>query len=91
MKLNIIAFAVAAGTFWTLAVLIISLANLASPTYGSAFLDLLASMYPGYRPGAGIESVVIATLYGVVDGAGSGALIAWLYNLVAQRSAKAAS
>jgi hypothetical protein len=91
MRLNILAFAVAAGLFWTLAVLIISLANLAWPTYGRAFLDLLASMYPGYHPGAGIGSVLIAALYGLADGVGSGALIAWLYNQVAQRGARAAA
>ena len=91
MKLNVTAFAVAAGLFWTLAVLIISLANLAWPAYGRAFLDLLASMYPGYSPGAGIGSVFIATLYGLADGVGSGALIAWIYNLVAQRSPRGAS
>jgi hypothetical protein len=91
MRLNILAFAMAAGLFWTLAVLIISSANLAWPAYGRAFLDLLASMYPGYHPGTGIGSVLIAAIYGLVDGAGSGALIAWFYNLVAQRSAKAVS
>ena len=91
MRLNVKAFAMAAGLFWTLAVLIISLANLAWPAYGRAFLELLASMYPGYSPGAGIGSVLIAAFYGLVDGVASGALIAWLYNLAAQRSVKAAS
>ena len=91
MRMNVIAFAVAAGLFWALAVLIIASANLAWPTYGRAFLHLLASMYPGYQPGAGAGSVLIATLYGLADGLGSGALIAWIYNLVAQRGARAAS
>lgn len=91
MRLNITAFALAAGLFWGVAALIISSANLAWPAYGRAFLDLLASMYPGYHPGAGIGSVFMATLYGVLDGAASGALIAWLYNLVAGRGARAAS
>ncbi len=91
MRMNILAFGLAAGLFWGVAVLIISLANLAWPTYGRAFLDLLASMYPGYQPGSGIGSVFLATLYGLVDGVGSGALIAWLYNLISQRSVRAAS
>jgi hypothetical protein len=91
MKLNVAAFAAAAGIFWTLAVLTIATANLVWPPYGRAFLDLLASMYPGYHPGAGPGSVLVATLYGLVDGVASGALIAWLYNLAAQRVAKAAS
>jgi hypothetical protein len=91
MRMNILAFALAAGLFWGLAVLVISLANLAWPTYGRAFLELLASMYPGYHVGAGIGSVFMATFYGLVDGVGSGALIAWLYNLISQRSARATS
>ena len=91
MRMDVKAFAIAAGLFWAIAVLIIGSANLVWPTYGRAFLELLASMYPGYSPGAGIGSVLLATAYGVADGIGSGALIAWIYNLVAQRSAKAAS
>jgi hypothetical protein len=91
MRLNITAFAMAAALFWGLAVLIVSSANLVWPGYGRAFLELLASMYPGYHAGAGFGSVLLATLYGLVDGAASGALIAWLYNLFAQRGARAAS
>ena len=91
MRMNVAAFALAAGLFWGLAVLAISLANLAWPPYGRAFLDLLASMYPGYHPGAGIGSALMATLYGLADGVASGALIAWLYNLIAQRSARVTS
>jgi hypothetical protein len=63
----------------------VALANLIWPSYGRAFLELTASLYPGYQPGAGLGSVVTGTLYGLGDGAVSGAVFAWLYNLFTQR------
>ena len=87
MQLDIKALALTAGLFWGAAILITALANLIWPDYGRAFLDLSASLYPGYRPGAGFGSVVIGTLYALVDGAACGAVIAWLYNRLATRRA----
>lgn len=84
MKLNITAFTLTAGLFWGAAVFIVSLANLAAPGYGRDFLDLAASVYPGYQPGTGAGSVIVATLYALVDGAIAGAVFAWLYNLLAR-------
>ncbi len=85
MKLDIRAFASAAGLFWGAAILMVGAANLASPGYGSAFLQLLASVYPGYSAAATPGQVVIGTLYGLVDGAIGGAIFAWLYNWLAER------
>lgn len=84
MRLNVTALALTAGFIWGGAVLIVALANLVWPGYGGAFLDLCAAIYPGYRPGTGIGSVVTGTLYGLVDGTIGGALFAWLYNLLAR-------
>jgi hypothetical protein len=85
MKINVTALGLTAGFFWGAALLIVGSANLIWPSYGQSFLDLAASVYPGYRPGAGLGSVMIGTLYGVVDGAIAGAVFGWLYNLVANR------
>lgn len=82
MKLNITALASTAGIFWGAALLLVALANLAYPGYGRAFLDLSASIYPGYRPGTGVGSVIVATLYALVDGAIAGAVLGWIYNLM---------
>lgn len=84
MKLDIKALALSGGIFWGAAILLTALANLIWPDYGRAFLDLAASLYPGYRPGSGVGSVVTGTLYGLVDGAIAGAVLAWLYNLLAR-------
>lgn len=87
MKLHITALALTAGLFWGGAMLVVALANLAWPEYGRTFLELAASIYPGYRPGAGIGSVITGTLYGLVDGTIGGAIFAWLYNLLVPRNA----
>ena len=85
MRLSVIALASTAGVFWGGAILMVALANLIWPSYGRAFLELTASLYPGYQPGSGLGSVVTGTLYGLGDGAVSGAVFAWLYNLFAKR------
>lgn len=90
MRCNIFALTLAAGLFWGGAILIVALANQIWPGYGRAFLDLAASVYPGYHPGAGVGSVITGTLYGLADGAITGAVFGWLYNLLAQRSGTAA-
>ena len=83
INFNIAALALAAGTFWGAAILLVSVANLLWPDYGRLFLDLAGSMYPGYQPGGGAGSVIVGTLYGFVDGAVAGAVIGWMYNTLA--------
>ena len=85
MKLHVTALALTAGLLWAGAILLVALANLVWPDYGRAFLDLTASIYPGYHPGTGIGSAITGTLYGLVDGTIGGAIFAWLYNLLAPR------
>ncbi|MGB8435099.1 MAG: hypothetical protein WCE38_12640 [Burkholderiales bacterium] len=82
MKLNITALTLTGGLFWGMAIFIVAVANLIWPSYGRTVLDLAASIYPGYHPGAGVGSVVTGTLYAVVDGAIAGAIFGWLYNLL---------
>jgi len=82
MRLNVVAFALTAGLIWGGAMLVVGWANLAWPGYGQAFLDVVASLYPGYHPGSGMGSVVTGTLYALVDGTIGGVVFAWLYNLL---------
>ena len=85
MKFNITALALTAGLIWGGAMLVVTAANLIWPGYGQAFLDVIASIYPGFRPGSGMSSVIVGTLYGLVDGAIGGAIFGWLYNLFAKK------
>ena len=88
MRLNVTAMAMAFGLIWAGCLLVVGAANLIWPGYGQALLQLCASIYPGYRPGTGIGSVVTGTLYALVDGGIGGAFFAWLYNLFAARMTK---
>lgn len=83
MKFNIWALALAAGLFWGGSILLVGVASLIWPGYGSAYLQLIASIYPGYKATATFGQVIIGTLYGLVDGAIGGAIFAWLYNCCA--------
>jgi hypothetical protein len=80
MKFNIGAFSLAIGLFWGGSILLVGVANLIWPGYGQMFLQLAASIYPGYKASAGFGQVIIGTLYGLVDGAIGGAIFAWLHN-----------
>ena len=85
MRFNVTALFLTSGLIWGAAILIVASANLIWPSYGLAFLELTASVYPGYHPGADIGSVITGTLYGLVDGAIAGAVFGWLYNLLSRR------
>ena len=85
MSLNIKAFAIAGGIFFGACYFVVGLANLIWESYGVAVLQLGASVYPGYDGPDGIWSVIVVTLYALVDGAVVGAIIGWLYNWAASR------
>ena len=59
------------------------LANLIASGYGQAFLDAMASLYPGYMATPSFGQVIVGALYGLLDGAVTGAVFAWLYNYCA--------
>ncbi|MDH4260171.1 MAG: hypothetical protein OEW16_07685 [Gammaproteobacteria bacterium] len=80
MKMNIKALAIAIGVVWSACVLLVGVAHLVWPGYGVAFLDLVASIYPGFHPANGFVAMIVGALYALIDGAIGGAVIAWLYN-----------
>lgn len=82
MRINIKGLAIAGGALVGGTWLIVGLVNIVAPSYGLALLDLAAAIYPGYHGPAGFGSVLVATLYGLGDGAVGGALLAWIYNRV---------
>ena len=82
MRFNVTALSVTAGLVWGGAILIVAAAHSIWPSYGGAFLDLMASIYSGYHPAPGLGSIITGTLYGLVDGAIGGAIFGWLYNFL---------
>jgi len=91
MRINVIALSATAALFWGAAILVVASANLIWPTYGRAFLELAASMYPGFHPSPAIGSIITGTLYGLVDGAIAGAIFGWIYNFLARQFPSAAA
>ena len=80
MKLNIKAFMWTCSIIWAAVILITGIANLIWSGYGVMLLQLMASVYPGYDASRTIGSLIVGTLYAVVDGAIFGLVFAWLYN-----------
>lgn len=80
MKLNLKALAYTGAILWGGCLALTAILNLIFRGYGATLLRLADSIYPGYHGPNGVVGVLVVTLYGLVDGAICGALIAWLYN-----------
>lgn len=85
MTLNVKAFTLTVGIIWAGAVLTVGLTNLIWNDYGVAFLQVVASIYPGYEGSPTAGNLVIATLYALVDGGFGGLVFAAIYNMFAGR------
>lgn len=83
MKLSVKSLTVTMALFWGGTVFFVALINFLTPPYGEAFLDLVSSVYPGYKVVSSFGSVIVGTLYALVDGAVGGFLFAWMYNMFA--------
>jgi len=86
MKTSKSALALVMAALWGGAMLAAGVAYHFHPPYGEKFLEVMSSLYPGYHVSLAWRSVATGTLYGLVDGAIAGFLIAWLYALVLGRS-----
>jgi hypothetical protein len=85
MKMDVRATAIASGLLWGGAVLAVEAINMASPRYGSDFLKLISSFYPGYKGRRTPRQVAVGASYAVVDGAFGGLAFALLYNQLAKK------
>lgn len=83
MRLSVRALALTGAILWGGALLFCGFANAIWPTYGVAFLQMMASVYPGYQATGSPLSILVGTLYAALDGAVAGLLFGWIYNRVA--------
>lgn len=83
MRLDTKALAIAGALLWGGAVLLVGLAQMIWPGYGRAFLETMASVYPGWAGPGGFGALVVGTLYAALDGAVCGLVLGWLYNRLA--------
>ncbi len=87
MRLNLKAITLTAGIIWALAIFLVGIINIIWSGYGNAFLQVIASLYPGFDAERSIGDVIVGTVYALVDGAACGFVFGWLYNLfVGKRS-----
>ncbi len=85
MKLNLKALTVAAAVVWAASVLIVAAADSIWPGYGKTFLNMLASVYPGFGATGTIGDALAGSGYALVDAAVVAFVFGWLYNLIAGR------
>jgi hypothetical protein len=85
MKLSATAMALTMAALWGGCILLVGLMNLASPSYGSNFLALASSVYPGFHDSRTVGDLLVGTGYGIVDGGIGGFVFGWLYNVFAGR------
>lgn len=86
MRLDTRALTITGALLWGGAVLLVGLAHRVWPGYGRAFLEMMASVYPGYAGPGGFGALAVGTLYAAVDGALCGLVLGWLYNRLASGS-----
>jgi hypothetical protein len=88
MKLNLKALALSIAILWGFAVLIVGAANLIWPAYGVAFLQMIASVYPGYHANGSFGDLIVGVLYALVDALVGSLVFGWLYNSFAGRQSR---
>ncbi len=85
MRLSAKSMAISSALLWGGALLSVGLINLAKPSYGMSFLEMVSSVYPWFHASRTIGDVVIGTVVAMIDGAVFGVLFAWLYNMGSQQ------
>jgi len=80
-KLDVKALGLTLGIVWGAALLIMGIAAMFF-NYGGGFVKALGSLYCGYQ--ATIPGSLIGAIWGFVDAAICGVVIAWLYNKLAK-------
>jgi hypothetical protein len=81
MVASVRAITITSAILWGGCMLIVGLINLAAPSYGGEFLRMMSSVYPGADTARTIGSVLLGTVYGLIDGAVAGFLFVMLYRL----------
>ena len=85
MKFAMKPLVITCAVLWGAVVFLCGTANMLWPPYGGTFLQLLDSVYPGYQASGSFGSVVIGTLYAILDGAVGGLVFGLLYNLLVKK------
>ena len=80
MKLDVKAFGLACGLVWALGYVVLAVLTMTSG-YGSDITNFLAKHYIG--SGANTQGIIVGAVWSFVDAGIGGAVLAWLYNKLA--------
>lgn len=86
MRLSVKGLAIASGLLWGGCLLVMGLAHLISVSYGTNFLSLMSSVYPGFHGARSLGDTLVGAIYGLIDGGIGGLVFGWLYNVFAGRA-----
>jgi hypothetical protein len=70
------------GILWGACMLFVGLTNMRTASYGSEFLRMMSSVYPGFHDSRTLGDVIVGTIYGFVDGAILGFVLSSLYRWI---------
>jgi len=85
MRVSLKAITLSSAILWALAMLFVGLIHMATHSYGTEFLRLMSSVYPGADTAPNIGRVLLGTVYGFVDGAVAGCIFGFLYDFFVGR------
>ncbi len=80
-KLNVKALAVGLGASWAVCMLFVGWVSIFG--WGTKFVEMMSSVYIGFTPT--FLGGIIGAVWGFIDGAIGGAIIAVVYNAIAKR------
>ena len=80
MKWNTKRFALAGGIMWALCLFVTTLVSVFTGGFAKAFLDGIASIYPGYS--ISLAGSVIGLIYGFLDVFVGVYIFAWIYKML---------
>ena len=80
-KLNIKALAVGLGVSWAVCMLFLGWVSIFG--WGTKFVEMMSSVYIGFTPT--FLGGIIGAVWGFIDGAIGGAIIAFVYNAIAKK------
>jgi hypothetical protein len=87
MKMSLKSLAITAGLLWSGAILLSGLIHVAVPSYATAFLEGISSLYPGFHAARNVPDAIVGGIYAFFDAAIGGLVFGWLYNLFSGRPA----
>jgi hypothetical protein len=80
MNISVKAITLTTALLWGVCMLVVGLIHIAVPSYGTEFLRIMSSVFPGADTAPNFGRVLLGAVYGFVDGGIAGFLFGLLYD-----------